>query len=290
MLAEVRKYGTGLIIADQIPAKLIPDVIKNTHCKIVHRLFAEDDRRAMGESMMMDEAQRNFLPNLATGEAIVFCGGWHGPAHAAIRNDLAQTDNRQEFNLDSRSVPQLWRECRRYYPLFTRIGWLNIDSTDSSQFAQFVRSTRQAQNQLLLMISPESKGIISSDAKQLPRAENALIRLKNWQVNWQEVAAPYQMQYEQWREQTGEIWPKALLAAAWMALLLDANPRPHAKAKNVPTLQAPSEREVISNAIDILMKLLRDSSDIATIRTQIKHRFADDLRAHFEHLGYFRNF
>jgi hypothetical protein len=64
MLAEVRKYGTGLIIADQIPAKLIPDVIKNTHCKIVHRLFAEDDRRAMGESMMMDEAQRNFLPNL----------------------------------------------------------------------------------------------------------------------------------------------------------------------------------------------------------------------------------
>ena len=79
MLAEVRKYGEGLIIADQIPAKLIPDVIKNTHTKIVHRLFAEDDRRTMGEAMMMDEEQRDFLPKLQVGEAIVFCGGWHGP-------------------------------------------------------------------------------------------------------------------------------------------------------------------------------------------------------------------
>ena len=40
LLAEVRKYGEGLIIADQIPNKLISDVIKNTHTKIVHRLFA----------------------------------------------------------------------------------------------------------------------------------------------------------------------------------------------------------------------------------------------------------
>lgn len=88
MLAEVRKYGEGPIIADQI-AKLIPDVIKNTYTKIVHRLFAEDDRRTMGEAMMMDEEQRDFWPKLQVGEAIVFCGGWHVSAHAAIRNDLA---------------------------------------------------------------------------------------------------------------------------------------------------------------------------------------------------------
>lgn len=44
LLAAVRKYGEGLIIADQIPNKLIPDVIKNTHTKIVHRLFSAVDR------------------------------------------------------------------------------------------------------------------------------------------------------------------------------------------------------------------------------------------------------
>lgn len=99
MLAEVRKYGAGLIIADQIPASQAdPGRHQNTHTKIVHRLFAEDDRRAMGEAMMMDEAQRNFLPN--RGRAVVFCGGWHGLAHAAIRNDRAQTDNMSRRALD----------------------------------------------------------------------------------------------------------------------------------------------------------------------------------------------
>lgn len=72
LLAEVRKYGEGLIVVDQIPAKLIPDVLKNTHTKIVHRLFAADDRRAMGDAMMMNEEQRDFLPKLKTGEAVVY--------------------------------------------------------------------------------------------------------------------------------------------------------------------------------------------------------------------------
>jgi hypothetical protein len=43
LLAEIRAYGEGLVIAEQIPAKLIPDVIKNTAVKIVHRLPAADD-------------------------------------------------------------------------------------------------------------------------------------------------------------------------------------------------------------------------------------------------------
>ena len=36
-------YGEGLVIAEQIPAKLIPDAIKNTAVKITHRLPAADD-------------------------------------------------------------------------------------------------------------------------------------------------------------------------------------------------------------------------------------------------------
>ncbi|WP_333495287.1 hypothetical protein [Kluyvera sp. CHPC 1.251] len=44
LLAEVRKYGEGLIIVNQIPNKLIPDVIKNTNTKIVHCLFSAVDR------------------------------------------------------------------------------------------------------------------------------------------------------------------------------------------------------------------------------------------------------
>lgn len=60
LLAEVRKYGEGLIIADQIPNKLIADVIKNTNTKIVHRLFAADDRKIIGDAIGLSEEQQAF--------------------------------------------------------------------------------------------------------------------------------------------------------------------------------------------------------------------------------------
>lgn len=292
MLAEVRKYGTGLIIADQIPAKLIPDVIKNTHCKIVHRLFAEDDRRAMGEAMMMDDAQRNFLPNLATGEAIVFCGGWHGAAHAAIRNDRAQTDNRQEFELNSRSIRQLWRERARYYPHFTSLTWLSVNDGDAEQFAEFVRTTRQAQNQLLQMFDLNIKGVVLSTSIQGRRAEAVLIRIKKWLVEWQVIAAASQQEYEQWNKESGEIWPSNLLAAAWMTLLIDGNPRPHVGAKNPQIFFTKSALEHLGSATSSLLKLLQVAEDIVDIDRHRRENKVDFrvLTEHFAHLSQFKSF
>jgi DNA helicase HerA-like ATPase len=37
LLAEIRAYGQGVLISDQVPEKLAPDVIKNTNLKITHR-------------------------------------------------------------------------------------------------------------------------------------------------------------------------------------------------------------------------------------------------------------
>src|SRR6202007_2335742 len=47
LLSEIRAYGQGVIVADQVPVKLAPDVIKNTNLKIVHRIVAEDDRTVL---------------------------------------------------------------------------------------------------------------------------------------------------------------------------------------------------------------------------------------------------
>jgi hypothetical protein len=281
MLAEVRKYGTGLIIADQIPAKLIPDVIKNTHCKIVHRLFAEDDRRSMAEAMMMDEEQRTFLPNLSTGEAIVFCGGWHGPAHAAIRNDRAQTDNRQVLDLQQRSEHQLWRERARYYPRFCQLGWLSEDQADSHRFACFVRETRQAHNQLLQLVAPGSRP---------QRADGAFLRLNEWLGRWQAAAVSGQAGYVQWREQQTFTWPNSLLAAAWMALMLDANPSVHANEKEVPSLLDHTERDTIALASDVLLRLLGESTDLAMLKQKMQLPDARDLFTHCKHLSRFKTF
>ena len=264
MLAEVRKYGEGLIIADQIPAKLIPDVIKNTNTKIVHRLFAEDDRRAMGEAMMMNDEQRDFLPKLQVGEAIVFCGGWHGPAHAAIRNDLAQTDNNDQPALDiaAYGAQQLWRERARYYPQFCRLGWLSADADDPHTFARFVRATRQAQKQLLRLIAENA----------LPaHADAAFARIKDWHDTWQPLAQARQVS----------------LADAWMALLLDANPRPHADKKNVKPLLPGN---FLSQTCQMLMETFARSSNRQEWLQHCAVVAAADLRGHLDHLTQFKSF
>ena len=71
MLSEIRAYGEGLMLVDQVPTRLIPDAIKNTNLKITHRLVAEDDCKAIGESMALSEEQRKLIPKLLTGQCIV---------------------------------------------------------------------------------------------------------------------------------------------------------------------------------------------------------------------------
>lgn len=89
MLAEIRKYGECLMIADQIPNKLTPEVLKNTNTKIVHRLFAEDDKEAIANTMALEEEQKEFLSKLDAGVAIVFSGGFN----KAIATKIDQTSN-----------------------------------------------------------------------------------------------------------------------------------------------------------------------------------------------------
>ena len=67
MFAEIRAYGESLVIAEQIPAKLVPDVIKNTAVKIVHRLPAADDRQAVGATPPPQREARSGRRDLRSG-------------------------------------------------------------------------------------------------------------------------------------------------------------------------------------------------------------------------------
>jgi len=84
LLAEVRAYGEGLIIAEQIPSKLIPDVIKNTAVKIVHRLPAQDDRETVGATMNLNRAQSRAVVSLTPGEGAVFTDGMDRPVMVRV--------------------------------------------------------------------------------------------------------------------------------------------------------------------------------------------------------------
>ena len=84
MLAEVRKYGESLIIVDQIPNKMTPEVLKNTNTKIVHKIFAQDDKDAIGNTLALNDEQKNFLSYLEKGRAIVITDGWKKPVQVQI--------------------------------------------------------------------------------------------------------------------------------------------------------------------------------------------------------------
>lgn len=95
MLAEVRKYGEGLVIVDQIPNKLAPEVLKNTNTKIIHKIFARDDKDAVGDTMLMDDKQKEYLSSLLTGHAIVFSENTEKPVHIAV--DAVSNTNEEEI-------------------------------------------------------------------------------------------------------------------------------------------------------------------------------------------------
>ena len=79
LLAEIRAYGEGIIIADQIPMRLAPEAIKNTNLKIAHQTVSSDDREALAGAMAMDPAQTRALASLPKGRAAVFSGADETP-------------------------------------------------------------------------------------------------------------------------------------------------------------------------------------------------------------------
>ena len=78
MLSEVRAFGQGLMIVDQVPTRLIPDSIKNTSLKIIHRLVSEDDISALASASGVKEDRSAMISSLAVGEAII-TGADNGP-------------------------------------------------------------------------------------------------------------------------------------------------------------------------------------------------------------------
>lgn len=72
LLSEIRAYGEGLMIVDQSPTKLIPDVIKNTNYKVAHRMTARDDCAVMASALALRDDQAGIIPTLEIGNAIIY--------------------------------------------------------------------------------------------------------------------------------------------------------------------------------------------------------------------------
>ena len=120
MLAEIRSYGVGLIIADQSPRKVTTDVVALTDIKVAFRLVEASDKQILAESIDMDDAQVSRLTKLKPGEAFFFFNKLDAPEEIGTPN--YRLENNISITLSDegiRSLSTYWKdrqELLRPYP------------------------------------------------------------------------------------------------------------------------------------------------------------------------------
>ena len=100
MLAEMRSYGQGVIVAEQIPTKIAPDVIKNSSNKIIHRLVAKDDQEAVANTIGVSLEDAIYLGNSTKGYALCHKEGMVQPV--IVKFDEVSDNNVLDISLFER--------------------------------------------------------------------------------------------------------------------------------------------------------------------------------------------
>jgi hypothetical protein len=120
MLAEIRSYGVGIIIADQSPRKVTTDVVALTDIKLAFRLVEATDKQILANSSNMNETQEQRLAKLKPGEAFLFFGKLDEPEE--IKTEDYRLANNINITLSDEGIKSLstyWdtrREDLRPYP------------------------------------------------------------------------------------------------------------------------------------------------------------------------------
>ena len=78
-LFEFRGLGVAVVIVDQCPSSVAPEVIKATTSKLAFRQVDEEDRKVLGASMLFGKIEFEEIARLLTGEAFFFTEGFYKP-------------------------------------------------------------------------------------------------------------------------------------------------------------------------------------------------------------------
>jgi len=91
MIAEIRSYGTGIIIADQSPTKVSREVVANTDIKVTFRLVQSSEKELIADSTNMDKNTSQMLSRLKAGEAYVYYSRLENP-QLIMTEDIREKD------------------------------------------------------------------------------------------------------------------------------------------------------------------------------------------------------
>lgn len=99
MIAEMRSYGQGVIVAEQIPTKLAPDVIKNSSTKIVQRVVSVDDQQAIANTIGISSDDAIQLGTLESGYAYCHKEGMSLPTPVKISNFFIEDGVKKDLDV-----------------------------------------------------------------------------------------------------------------------------------------------------------------------------------------------
>ena len=92
MLAELRALGVAIIIVDQLPSAVAPEVIKNTASKLAFRQVDLEDREQLGATMLFGPLEMEEVARLQPGEAYFHTEGYFSPRRIRAPHIEAELD------------------------------------------------------------------------------------------------------------------------------------------------------------------------------------------------------
>lgn len=159
MLCEIRAYGEGFIIVDQVPTKLAEDVLKNTNTKVIHRLVSKDDCEYIGKSIAMKEKNLDAIAKLKVGQALVYHDKLDGTAHITVNfnKDQYHYQSNQEIREQAETYnAALGEECKANPIVETLLNYQNI------------------KEEILQIVKGYAEGIINERRKSLQEYYNKM--------------------------------------------------------------------------------------------------------------------
>ena len=200
ILAEIRGFGEGIIIAEQIPVQLVNGAVGNTNLKIMHRLEDQESFRLFADVLNLNPQQRDFSRSLERGYVIV--RDQHGqPVQvkvASYLNTVQTDDDKPKFDDADEVVKKKMLACGVAVPP-AQLWMPNTPSAQQSlptaiqplfqadfmptgaeiSTAQDLRTFLQdlctpESNAITPEILPKIRSLLSSLSNRLPKAKNQI--------------------------------------------------------------------------------------------------------------------
>lgn len=129
MLAELRSYGVGLIIADQSPKKVGTDVVALTDIKMVFRLVEGADKDIIANSTGMSDSQSLRMGKLKPGEAFMFFNKLDEPEEIITPNYRLENNISISLSDDGiRTLSRYWNSRQQYLRPYPECEWVQYCS------------------------------------------------------------------------------------------------------------------------------------------------------------------